>query len=138
MEKGITIPRFIDEPITVVYSSEPLLQKSPRCPDEFIWNDERFQIINLLLEWADFTRRGKMARNMSEPHSASAAVKGSWGVGKFFFRVETSCGRVFDIYYDRAPKGSANRKGLWFIYKELQNEQNNSSANIDLEKDGEG
>ncbi|NLF50519.1 MAG: hypothetical protein GX577_05235 [Leptolinea sp.] len=79
-----------------------------------------------------------MARNMSEPHSASAAVKGSWGVGKFFFRVETYCGRVFDIYYDRAPKGSTNRKGIWFVFKEIQNEQKNSFTITDSEKDREG
>jgi hypothetical protein len=60
-----------------------------------------------------------MARNMSDAHSAAAARKGSWGVGRFFFRVLTTDSRVFDIYYDRAPKGINNRKGLWFVFREF-------------------
>ncbi len=111
--------RFIDDPITVVYSDEPLLEKKPRCPDAFIWNAETHKISRQILEWVDYTRRGKMARNMSDAHSAAAARKGSWGVGRFFFRVLTADNRIFDIYYDRAPKGINNRKGQWFVFREL-------------------
>ncbi len=109
---------FIDEPISVVYLQEILLEKKPRCPDKFMWHGQLFEIENTIMEWVDYTRRGRMARNMSEAHSTTAAVKGSWGVGRFFFRIKTGCGRIFDIYYDRAPKGTINRKGQWFLFQE--------------------
>jgi len=28
-------------------------------------------------------------------------------------------GRLFELYYDRAPKGSKQRKGAWFLHSEL-------------------
>jgi hypothetical protein len=111
--------RFIDVPITVHYSEQPLLEKKPRCPDGFTWEGEVFSIQEMLMEWVDYTRRGRMARNMSDAHAMAAASKGSWGVGRFFFRVKTSTSRVFDIYYDRAPKGIDNRKGQWFLFQEI-------------------
>jgi hypothetical protein len=46
-------------------------------------------------------------------------TKGSWGVGRDFFRVCVEGEQVFDIYYDRAPKGSEARKGTWFVYREV-------------------
>src|SRR5512133_568169 len=95
--------KFIDAAITVQYSEQPLLEKKPRCPDGFEWDVEIFVVEEMLMEWVDYTRRGRMARNMSDAHAAAAASKGSWGVGRFFFRVRTSTRRVFDIYYDRAP-----------------------------------
>jgi len=44
---------------------------------------------------------------------------GSWGVGRFFFRIRVDTGKIFEIYYDRAPKGSKLRKGAWFLVGEL-------------------
>jgi hypothetical protein len=111
--------RFIDLPINVSYVEPPLLEKKPRCPDGFEWNGQRFMVNEMLLEWVDYTRRGRMARNMSDAHAAAAAGKGSWGVGRFFFRIKTEDGRVFDIYYDRAPKGLDERKGHWVLFREF-------------------
>lgn len=111
--------RFIDEGVTVGYRVEPLLEKKPRCPDHFAWNGVDFTIKSQVMEWVDYTRRGRMARNMSDAHAINAASKGSWGVGRFFFRVETTDDRIFDLYYDRAPKGIEKRKGQWFLFREL-------------------
>jgi hypothetical protein len=119
MEMKESQTRFIDEPIIVVYSSDPLLEKTPVCPDGFVWNGQEYQISEKLMEWVDYTRRGRMARNMSDAHSAAAARKGSWGVGRFYFRVLTFDKQIFDIYYDRAPKGVDQRKGQWFVFREL-------------------
>jgi len=110
--------RFIDEPIEVIYVSKPLLEKSPRCPAGFIWRGQNFEIIEVLAEWQDFRRRGRMARNMIPPHKSRAERIGSWGVGRFFFRVRTSAGREFDIYYDRAPADVNDRKGSWMLFAE--------------------
>lgn len=76
-------------------------------------------IVSLLAEWRDYERRGRMAQNMRPEHAARAAKKGSWGVGRYFFRIQVANGRIFDIYYDRSPKGSDQRAGNWYIYQEL-------------------
>jgi len=109
---------FLDEPIEAVYTQPPVLEKEPDCPDGFTWKGIEFQVVELLAEWRDNRRRGRMARNMSLEHAERAMVKGSWGVGRFFFRVRVNTGQVFEIYYDRAPLSADDRKGHWFIYLE--------------------
>ena len=110
--------RFIDEPIEVQFDSPPLLEKSPPCPQGFIWQSQTFRIVELLAEWKDFRRRGRMGRNMIPPHLSRAERIGSWGVGRFFFRVRTEGGRIFEIYFDRAPADAGNRKGSWVLFGE--------------------
>ena len=65
-------------------------------------------------------RKGRFARNMSPTHSRAAAKRGSWGVGRFYFRVEVADRRVFDLYYDRAPDDASDRLGHWFLLREMQ------------------
>lgn len=60
-----------------------------------------------------------MARNMRQEHAGRAARRGSWGVGKFFFRIRTQEDRIFDLYYDRAPQNVDQRKGSWHLFQEL-------------------
>jgi hypothetical protein len=60
-----------------------------------------------------------MALNMRPSHAATAKRRGSWGVGRFYLRVRTESGRVFDLYYDRAPKSIDDRKGVWILYWEM-------------------
>jgi len=110
---------FIDEPIDVEFDIPPLREKTPTCPNRLIWQSEHYQVGEILAEWSDFTRRGRSARNMQPGHAAVAAGHGSLGVGRFFFRVQTQAGRIFEIYYDRAPKDALHRKGGWFLYREL-------------------
>lgn len=109
------------EPIEVHFAMTPMLEKKPGCPDAFIWRGRRYTITEVMSEWFDYHRRGRMARNMEPPHTTIAERRGSWGVGVFYFRVLTSIGQIFDIYYDRTPKNANLRKGKWFIYRELQN-----------------
>ena len=109
---------FLDEPIEAVYAQPPVLEKEPDCPDGFTWKGVEFRVVELLAEWRDNRRRGRMARNMSQEHAERAMVKGSWGVGRFFFRVRVNTNQVFEIYYDRAPQSADDRKGHWFIYLE--------------------
>ena len=121
---------FLDEQIDVIFNVPPMLEKSPTCPNGFIWNEKTYRVIESLAEWSDFTRRGKMARNMQPAHAATAATKGSLNVGRFYFRVrvalldssnvEQTEIQIFDIYYDRAMKSVDDRKGQWFVYRELQ------------------
>ena len=111
--------RFIGEPIQVQFDQQPTLEKKPGCPDRFVWRGEIHRIVELLSEWHDHGRRGRMAHNMRPAHAAAAARRGSWGVGRDYFRVRTDSGQIFDLYYDRAPKSVDDRKGAWFIYREM-------------------
>lgn len=109
--------RFIGEPIQVEFDHPPVFLKSPGCPDRFLWQDELFVIGELLQQWLDFGRRGNMALNMRPENAVRAQKRGSWGVGRFYFRVRTAQGRVFDLYYDRSPR--QHRQGQWFLFREL-------------------
>jgi hypothetical protein len=110
---------FLDEHIDVIFNEEPIHQKSPHCPNAFIWNEKTYQVVESLLEWPDFSRTGKMAQNMRPAHAEVASSRGSLNVGRFYFRVKVDSGQIFDIYYDRAMKGVDKRKGEWFVYREL-------------------
>ena len=111
--------RFIGEPIDADFDTPPILEKKPGCPDGFSWRGESFRIKEVIGEWHDYKRRGRMARNMQPGHAATAERRGSWGVGEFYYRVRTEGERFFDIYYDRSPKDVNHRKGEWFLFREL-------------------
>ena len=111
---------FIDDEVEVTFDRPPLLSKRPHAPESFVWEGQRVGVIEVLSEWVDTERRGAMAKNMSEAHLRMAARRGSWGVGRFYFRVRTDQQRIFDLYYDRAPKEAADRRGHWFLWRELR------------------
>jgi hypothetical protein len=110
---------FFDQPIGVGFRTPPARQKLPPCPDTFTWEERTYRIVQTISEWTDFARRGRSARNMQPAHAQAAASRGSLNVGRFFFRVRVDTGQVFDIYYDRAMKNIDERKGQWFVYREL-------------------
>lgn len=110
---------FLDQPIDVSFHTAPARQKLPPCPDGFRWEGRDYHVVETLSEWTDFTRRGRVARNMQPAHAAVAAQRGSLNVGRFFFRVRVDTGQLFDLYYDRASKSADDRKGQWFVYREL-------------------
>ena len=111
--------RFLGVPIEPDFDRAPTLEKKPGCPDGFTWEGDHYRIVALLSEWHDYSRRGRMARNMQPQHAAVAESRGSWGVGRDYYRVQVDNGQVFDIYYDRAPKDADDRKGGWFLWREL-------------------
>ena len=111
---------FFDDPIEVLFDKPPTYEKSPTCPNGFVWERQTYHIVASLSEWSDFTRRGKYARNMRPAHAAVASGRGSLNVGRFYFRVKVENGRIFDIYYDRAMKSVDEKKGQWFLYRELE------------------
>jgi len=107
--------RFIGEPIQVEFDEAPLLEKKPGCPDRFVWGEQRFTVVEMLAEWHDYERRGRMSRNMQPAHLERARVKGSWGVGRDFYRVRTEGDRVFEIYFDRAPIDADRGSSGWTL-----------------------
>ncbi|MBN1554828.1 MAG: hypothetical protein JXA11_08780 [Phycisphaerae bacterium] len=119
----MTSSKFIGESIEILHDKPPSLSKKPTCPDGFRWRDETFRVVEILRQWRDYERRGRMGRNMRPGNASKARIRGSWGVGRFYFRVRTESGRIFDLYYDRAPKNATERTGAWFLYQELDAEK---------------
>lgn len=111
--------RFVSERMEVEFEERDLPEKKPGCPAAFTWRGVRFAVVERLSEWHDYERRGRMARNMRPEHAARAEQTGSWGVGRHYHRVRTDSGRIFDIYYDRAPRNAVDRKGGWYLFREL-------------------
>jgi len=111
---------FYDHPIQPIFDTPPVREKTPDCPNGFIWDEKTYRVLEMLSAWSDFARRGKMANNMRPAHAAVASNRGSLNVGRFYFRVRVNTDQIFDIYYDRAMKSLDERKGQWFIYRELQ------------------
>lgn len=116
---GVKPLQFIGEPIQVQFNEAPVLEKKPGCPDQFVWRGKTYHIIEKLSEWHDYGRRGRMAHNMRPEHAATVARRGSWGVGRDYYRVRTNTSQIFDLYYNRAPKKATDRKGAWHLYREM-------------------
>ena len=112
--------RFINEQIDVQFDSPPILEKKPGCPDGFSWREKVFHISEVISEWHEYDRKGRMSKNIKPAHTRTAQKRGSWGVGQDYYRIKTVGNRIFEIYYDRAPQNVNQRKGDWFIYRELE------------------
>jgi hypothetical protein len=112
--------RFIDQPIEVRFDRPPTLSKTPGPPQAFILAGQELKITRVLARWTSYDRRGRQSRNMQPAHLARAGRKGSWGVGRFYFRVETAGGGVFDLYYDRAPKAAGQGAGSWVLWRQMK------------------
>ena len=111
--------RFIGDPIDVIFDQPPPLEKKPPCPNGFVWQGRTQRITAELEAWHDYARKGRLAANMRPAHAEAAAGRGSWGVGRFYFRVRVESGQIFELYYDRAPKGQKQKKGAWFLRAEI-------------------
>ncbi len=112
--------RFISEEIDVEHETSPRLSKKPTAPDSMLWKGQNYKVEEVISSWFDYTRKGRMALNMRPENLMKAERRGSRGVGRFYFRVRVHGGRVFDIYYDRAPKDAGDRKGHWFLWREME------------------
>jgi hypothetical protein len=115
--------RFINEQIDVRHNSPPLLEKKPGCPDGFIWREKNYRIMKVLSEWHDYDRSGRMEKNMKPANARKVVKRGSWGVGQDYYRIRTEQDQIFEIYYDRAPRNVNHRRGAWFLYRELLEDQ---------------
>ncbi len=111
---------FVDAEIEIIFDKPPMLSKKPDAPDGFVWDGQTFRTAELLASWVDHGRRGRMAANMQPAHLREAARRGSWGVGRYYFRLRMEGGRVFDVYYDRAPESAGDRAGHWYLFREMQ------------------
>jgi hypothetical protein len=120
MDENWSPLHFIGEAIEVQCEEPDLLLKKPSAPDQFVWSGQVWEVTRVLSAWRDYGRKGKMARNMQPAHQRLAVQRGSWGVGRVYYRVQVQDGRVFDLYYDRAPGDATDRLGHWFLWREMQ------------------
>lgn len=119
MSPDLVPVRFIGSEIEVEFDRPPRLRKKPDAPKAFYWEGARYGVTEVLARWFSFERRGRASLNMEPAHLRAAVRRGSWGVGRFYFRVRTDQGRIFDLYYDRAPESAADRAGHWFLWREV-------------------
>lgn len=66
--------QFIDETVEARFDAPPMLEKKPGCPDGFMWCGQAYRVAEMLSEWHDYRRRGRMANNMQPQHAAVAVV----------------------------------------------------------------
>jgi len=115
--------RFIGARIEVIHNRPPALEKRPGPPDRFIWEGQTYQVVAVLREWHDYHLRGKSLafyiKEQGSYRARAAGRRGTWGVGRDYYRVRTAEGEVFDLYYDRAPQGPGQRKGAWFLWRQI-------------------
>lgn len=120
-ELSFSALQFIGESISVNFLDSSQITKKPAIPSSFVWRGKEYFIEKLISQWQDFSRKGRYSRNMSDFHKERAEIKGSFGVGRFYFRVITQNGRIFDLYYDRSVKDSSHKSGSWALFQELIN-----------------
>lgn len=110
---------FIGAEITVELPEGVYLEKKPPPPLAWTWADQRFEVAEMLAEWHRYGRAEIRTQGGRPPYAQrSGRTQGSWGVGRVFYRLRTGDGRIFDLYYDRAPKGQI-RGGAWVLWREL-------------------
>ena len=109
---------FISTEIEAIFTKKPIIKKRAGAPDAFIWQGSRFEVVELLSEWHDYNKERREVGNTRRTQTQLNRQRGSWGTGRDYYRVRTSDQRIFDLYYDRRPKG---RKviGVWVLYREL-------------------
>ncbi len=108
--------QFIGETIQVELKKGTFLEKKPQCPLRIHWDEKWIDVVELISSWEDFSRRGDASRNMRKEHLDRARVRGSWGVGRFYFQFLGSDRGSYTIYYDRAPSKANDRKGSWVLF----------------------
>ena len=112
--------RFIGQEIEVrLPGGESSPEKKPPAPEAFHWQEDLFPVAELLAVWRRYGKPEVRTQGGRPPYfERSGRTQGSWGQGRVYYRVRTAGGRLFDIYYDRAPKGQ-RRGGAWFLWREL-------------------
>jgi hypothetical protein len=119
--------KFIGVAIEPVFLEPPQLEKRPGAPDGFVWEGRKYLVENVLREWHDYGLKGKTRtfyeKEQGSFRAAAASRRGTWGVGRDYFRVAVDSGEVFDLYYDRDPGGTRGRKGGWYLFRQILDAQ---------------
>ncbi len=105
--------RFVGCQVAVCLPPGHYPRRDPPAPLSFTLQGQVFDVLEVLQEWWDYTNLSPAQRTYRPSYHRSSARRGSFGLGRHYFRVRTSCG-VFLIYYDRRPTPSS-RGGSWVV-----------------------
>lgn len=98
---------FVGADIEVEFFEEQVIRRRP--PDAFAWNGEWFEVVELLQVWSETGPTRWRNSDRRRQHISSQ--------GRDYYRVKTSRGRVFDLFYDRRIyKGHAESR--WVLWRE--------------------
>lgn len=110
---------FVGGEITVRLPDGFSYEKKPPVPEAFQWRGSLHPVVEMLATWHRYGKAEIRTQGGRDPYYVrSGGTQGSWGQGRVYYRVRTEEGRLFDLYYDRAPKGK-RRAGAWFLWREL-------------------
>lgn len=115
--------QFIGREISVRLPQGFSLEKKPPVPEAFECQGKSYLVNEMLAMWHRYGKPDIRTQGGRAPYFVrSGRTQGSWGQGRVYYRVRTDEGRLFDLYYDRAPKGQ-RRAGAWFLWRELSPEE---------------
>ena len=99
---------FIGKPIEVELSGE-----TPPAPKAFRLGDERHQVEEVLSHWEDHGYGQRIRGHLDRQEQGQ----------RFYYRVRTAEGQVFELYVDWSPtrrKGEKrSEKSQWFAHRRL-------------------
>jgi hypothetical protein len=112
---------FVGAAIEVGHDTPPAVAKRPGPPDEIVWQDQRLRVVAVLREWHDYRPRGSTksfyVKERGSYRALAAQRRGSFGVGRDYYRLRLSSGEVFDVYYDRSPRAGQGGRGGWYLWR---------------------
>lgn len=112
---------FISAEIEAIFEEEPVILKRAGPPDAFVWEGTRYEVAEVLAEWHDYNKQrepGSTRRSQAQLDRQ----RGGWGTGRDYYRVRTTDGRRWELYYDRRPK-SREIIGVWVLYRALDEDE---------------
>ena len=94
--------RFFGQEIKVTVSDEL------RIPAAFYLNDREYLISDIIMAWQDygFSQAARHRRWWQRRH-------------RNYYRVKTTDGEVFEIYYDRGPNLKYPERKKWFLHRQI-------------------
>ncbi len=97
------VPKFFGREIKVTVSGEV------KVPASFRLDDREYVISDIIAAWPDygFGRSPLRSRKWWQRRHRN------------YYRVKTTQGEVFEIYYDRGTKLSHPERKKWFLYRQL-------------------
>ncbi|MFN8463722.1 MAG: DUF6504 family protein [Anaerolineales bacterium] len=89
--KWISLLHFLDQPIEVIFDTPPALEKSPTCPNGFVWEGKTYRVTEMLSAWTVQAARKDGAQRLALNTRRLSQNRGSLNVGRFYFRVGSYC-----------------------------------------------
>lgn len=102
MSKG---EKFVSEsirPIPGTFDTGPMARGEPGLPARFMWRKQEYTVVRIIDKWKE-----------TSPCKTGAKEK---YVRKHWYKIETRCGAIMQIYFERQPLAKGQRKIRWWLY----------------------